>query len=736
MVWIDDKNRLGEGRTHLTHIPRRPSRARIAALALACFQCGTPVSIEAPNSCANVADTQITGRAPACIRLIARDSSAASGFVELHRVASSPFTVSVDESGHQLFAPVITLANLPQPSALGPYSTYIAWAVTPDLARDLKLGVVTNGRTELGVVGLNQFLLTITAERSGDVTRHSGPSLLNGTSPSMALQPHDAPPITRAGTHTAMSMHGGAHDGSAQWVMPPMHRQVPQMAAGLEGLMPNVAPWMPPANAPTAAAVRPREVMTLNAGDSISLVAGLVRRTIAGRPVTMYGFNGQSPGPMIRVDQHARIIVNFTNALDQPTSIHWHGVRLENRFDGTPMATQPAIAPGGTFRYVVTFPDAGIYWYHPHVREDSQQDLGLYGNLFVRSPDAGFFAPADREEVLILDDFLVDEKGVAVPYGADAATHALMGRFGNLFLVNGSPEYTLGVRRGDVVRFYFTNASSTRVFNISIPGARLKLVGGDVGLIAREAWVSSVVIAPAERYIVDVRFDSGGRVALLNHIQGVDRFRGTFFDESDTLGIVTVASSTAPAASTFDRLRRNAGVSRDIERYRSRIAAPPDYTLQLTLDTAQTLPFELWQTLRNEVWPGTPVEWTGTMPMMDWLATSRQLRWVLRDSASRRENMDVAWRFHTGDVVRIRLVNDARILHPMQHPIHLHGQRFLVVAVDGDPMLNLLWKDTALVPAGSSVDLLVEMTNPGTWMLHCHIAEHMESGMHMMFEVR
>jgi FtsP/CotA-like multicopper oxidase with cupredoxin domain len=709
----------------------------MAALALACFQCSAPpnVAVHAPCADAHAVEApQITGRAPACMHLIARDSSAATGFVELHRVASSPFTVSVDERGHQLFAPAITLANLPEPSTLGPYTTYVAWAVTPDLARDVKLGVVKNGRTEVGVVGLNQFLLMITAERSADVGRHSGPAILNGTSPSMALQPHDAPPITRAAPDAEMSMHGNAHPGSLQWVMPPMHRQAPQMAAGLEGLVPNVMPWMPPENTSTVA-VRPREVLTVNDGDSISLVAGLVRRTIAGRPVTMYGFNGQSPGPMIRVDQKSRIVVNFTNALDQPTSIHWHGVRLENRYDGTPMATQAAIAPRGTFRYVVTFPDAGIYWYHPHVREDAQQDLGLYGNLFVRSPDAGFFGPADREEVLILDDFLIDEKGAAVPYGADAATHALMGRFGNLFLVNGSPEYTLGVTRGAIVRFFLTNASSTRVFNVSIPGARLKLVGGDVGLAARETWVSNVVIAPAERYIVDVRFDSSGRVPLLNHVQGVDRFRGAFFDEIDTLGVVSVGPGAAPAASAFDRLRENASVSRDIERFRSRFAAPPDYTLQLTLDTAQTLPFELWQTLRNEVWPGAPVEWTGTMPMMDWLATSRQLRWVLRDSATQRENMKVAWRFRAGDVVRIRLVNDARILHPMQHPIHLHGQRFLVVAVDGDPMQTLLWKDTALVPAGSTVDLLVEMTNPGKWMLHCHIAEHMESGMHLMFDV-
>ena len=647
--------------------------------------------------------------------------------------------MSVDKSGRQLIAPVITLANLPDPSTLGPYSTYIAWAVTPDLARDLKLGVVKNGRTEVGVVGFNQFLLMITAERSADVSQHAGPAILNGTSPSMALQPHDAPPITRTAPHAEMSMHGDAHPGAPQWVMPPMHRQVPQMAAGLEGLVPNVMPWMPSASTSPVAAVRPREVLTLKDGDSISLVAGIVRRTIAGRSVTMYGFNGQSPGPMLRVDQTSHIVVNFTNALSQPTTIHWHGVRLENRYDGTPMPSQAAVAPGATFRYVVTFPDAGIYWYHPHVREDAQQDLGLYGNLFVRSPDAGFFAPADREEVLILDDFLIDDQGTPVPYGADATTHALMGRFGNLFLVNGSAEYTLGVGQGAVVRFFLTNASNTRVFNVSIPGARMKLVGGDVGLIARETWVSNVVIAPAERYIVDVRFDSSGRMPLVNHVQGVDRFRGVFFDETDTLGVVTVAPSAAPiatpAAAAFGRLRENASVSRDVERYRSRFAVPPDYTLQLTLDTAQTLPFELWQTLRNEVWPGTPVEWTGTMPMMDWLATSRQLRWVLRDSVSHRENMNVAWRLRRGDLVRIRLVNDARILHPMQHPIHIHGQRFLVVAVDGDPMQNLLWKDTALVPAGSTVDLLVEMTNPGTWMLHCHIAEHMESGMHLMFDV-
>jgi hypothetical protein len=174
-------------------------------------------NVAAPNRCADAAAVdapQITGRAPACIRLVARDSSAAAGFVELHRVA----IVAVHgERGRRV---VISCSRrrshspISRAGTLGPYSTYVAWAVTPDLARDVKLGVVTNGRTEVGVVGLNQFLLMITAERSADVTRQLGPAILNGTSPSMALQPHDAPPITRAAPHAAMSMHGDAHPGA------------------------------------------------------------------------------------------------------------------------------------------------------------------------------------------------------------------------------------------------------------------------------------------------------------------------------------------------------------------------------------------------------------------------------------------------------------------------------------------------------------------------------------------
>ena len=205
----------------------------------------------------------------------------------------------------------------------------------------------------------------------------------------------------------------------------------------------------------------------------------------------MYGYNGQYPGPLIEVKQGATIVVRFHNAIDLPSSVQRHGVRLDNRFDGTVGVTQEAVLPGGSFTYTVHFPDAGIYWYHPHVREDVQQDLGLYGNMLVRARAADELAPVNREAVLMLDDIEVGERG-AMLYGASAPTHALMGRFGNVLLVNGEPRWSLRVKKGEVVRFYLTNASSARLFNVSFGGARMKVVAGDLGRFAREEMVPSV----------------------------------------------------------------------------------------------------------------------------------------------------------------------------------------------------------------------------------------------------
>ncbi len=105
------------------------------------------------------------------------------------------------------------------------------------------------------------------------------------------------------------------------------------------------------------------------------------------------------------------------------------------------------------------------------------------------------------------------------------------------------------------------------------------------------------------------------------------------------------------------------------------------------------------------------------------------------DAASGAENTDISWSFRVGDVVKIRLHNDRGAFHAMQHPLHIHGQRFLVLEQNGEPNQNLVWKDTVLLPAGSTTDILLELSNPGRWIVHCHISEHLESGMKFVFDV-
>jgi suppressor of ftsI len=505
------------------------------------------------------------------------------------------------------------------------------------------------------------------------------------------------------------------------------------MPPGMMALRPDAEPFLP--RAPDAPEARPREVVELRDGDVFELTAGPVRRTINGRTLTMYGFNGQYPGPLIRVGEDARVTVRFHNRLDLPTAVHWHGIRLDNRSDGVPFVTQAPVAPGDSFRYEIHFRDPGIYWYHPHHREDIQQDLGLYGNILVSAPRPDFFSPVNREEVLMLDDLLLADAGL-VPFGRETPTHALMGRFGNLMLVNGEPGYRLEARRGEVVRFFLTNASNTRTFNLSFGGAPMKVVGSDVGRFEREEWVESVVIAPAERYIVEARFAEAGEWAMTNRVQAIDHVAGSFLPQVDTLGIVRVGAEPAERdfSAAFQRLREHEEVAAELERFRPHFDRPPDHTLVLTME-AQGLPFPVYAMMRGDSAYFHPVEWSSTMEEMNWVATGKEVEWILRDPTTGAQNMDVRWRFRVGDLVKIRLVNARDALHAMHHPIHIHGQRFLVVSQNGVPNPNLVWKDTMLLPVGQTADILLELSNPGDWMLHCHIAEHMETGMHMVFTV-
>ena len=526
-------------------------------------------------------------------------------------------------------------------------------------------------------------------------------------------------------------------DMSGGWRMVPMDPNM-IMLPGLTGVVPVVGAFLPaaginPTNFPEA---EPSQVVEMIDGDTLDIEVSIVRRSLNGHEMVMFGYNRQYPGPLIRAPKDATLIVRVRNEIELPTTIHWHGVRLANEFDGVPGVTQEAIQRGESFLYEVHVPDAGMFWYHPHAREDVQQDLGLFGNLLVTSPNPNYYGPVHREEILVLDDILMDEQG-ALPWGESAPTHALMGRFGNVMMVNGETDHQLSAKKGEVVRFFLTNVANSRTFNVTFGGAQVKLIASDVGRFEREVWVESVVIAPAERYVVDVRFEEPGTTLIANSIQAINHFRGEFYPHVDTLSIVTVSTETAaPGISdSFDSLRVHDEIAAELEPYRPHLNREPDYELEATL-RVQDLPPAIVLSMEADTLFFPPMEWNDAMPVMNWLSTGDQVTWILKDRDTGAENADIDWNFKVGDLVKMRIFNSPDSFHPMNHPIHIHGQRFLVTAMDGAENQNLAWKDTAIVPVGSSMDLLVEMSNPGEWMLHCHIAEHLSAGMMFSFTVQ
>ena len=478
------------------------------------------------------------------------------------------------------------------------------------------------------------------------------------------------------------------------------------------------------------------QIVELQSGDTYDLVASPVRKEIGGKTYTMLAYNGSIPGPLIKVAQGAEVTINFTNDTDMKTLLHSHGVRMDNAFDGS-QTSQEEMEPGETFSYKLKFPDIGIYWYHPHVREDLQQELGLYGGYLVVPSAEDYWSPVNGEVALFLDDILIENGKINL--SEKGADHTLMGRFGNVMLVNGETDYILNVKKGEVIRLYVTNAANARPFNFSIEGVRMKLVGADGGATEREEWENAVIIGPSERSVVEVLFETEGSYAIQNITP----------DKTYTLGRVTVSDDGASPsyAEAFATLRTNILAIKSIDPYRQYFERPIDKHLTLTIDMMGGM---MGSTSGHMMPDGTMmgggmgmmgsvpeggIEWDDDMQMMNAMSNKEMTNWKIVDQATRRANMDIDWEFKVGDVVKIRITNDAASAHPMQHPIHFHGQQFLVLDRNGVKQTNLAWKDTVLVPAGQYVDILLNVTNPGDWMAHCHIAEHLESGMMMEFKV-
>jgi FtsP/CotA-like multicopper oxidase with cupredoxin domain len=212
-----------------------------------------------------------------------------------------------------------------------------------------------------------------------------------------------------------------------------------------------------------------------------------------GRVVPGYGFNGQVPGPAIEADVGDTLVVELTNALPEPTSIHWHGLRVPAEMDGTQLVQQP-IPPGQTFRYRFVLPDAGTFWYHPHVNETVQLEKGLYGTLIVRGHDEPHL---DGERVLVLDDLKLDRKGNLARFGGFKERHE--GRRGDTRLMNGKAEPELEIAAGQVERWRIVNASSSRYVLLSIGSRPFIILGTDGGLIPEPVTAAQVLLAPADR---------------------------------------------------------------------------------------------------------------------------------------------------------------------------------------------------------------------------------------------
>ena len=515
---------------------------------------------------------------------------------------------------------------------------------------------------------------------------------------------------------------------------------------------------------------RPVEQIELADGDHFELCVAPVAKRIGTSTVRMLGYNGSIPGPTIKVKEGAEITVDIENNGDLQTTVHWHGLRLDNRYDGT-HETQPPIEMGERFTVQVTFPDPGVYWYHPHIRQDYGQEMGLYGNVLVEPADLDYWPPANREVPLTLDDILLDEEGNVGPFSRTETTHSAMGRFGDLLLVGGETDQTISARQGEVVRFYLTNTANTRVFKVALPGATMKLVGGDSGHVEHEQFVDEVVLAPSERVVVDVLFERPGELTLEHRTP----------DRTYTLAEVIVSEDPAEPSfrSEFEALRTNADMVDERDRIAPYLEAEPDkrlvfiaemdmeapegagpvtYTCPMHPEVVsrepghcpkcgmKLLPAQLVAAAgghehgeggdEHDHAGGDGIEWEDDMVEVNRMTTPANMHWKLIDRETGAENAAIDWRFKVGDQVKIRLLNEMAGDHPMHHPFHVHGAgRFLILARDGVTEQNLVWKDTVLVRTGETVDILLDVSNPGLWMAHCHIAEHHESGMMFSFNV-
>lgn len=405
---------------------------------------------------------------------------------------------------------------------------------------------------------------------------------------------------------------------------------------------------------------------------------------------SLWTFGASAPGPEIRLKQGDRLVRRVENALPEPTSVHWHGIRIVNEMDGVPGLTQTAILPGETFDYDFTVPDAGTYWYHSHSRSFEQVARGLYGALIVEEGEA---PDVDREEVLILDDWLVDPETSQL-YDSFGSMHDMShgGRIGNYITTNAVNDLLLTARRNERMRLRLINAATARVFPLRLDRLQGWIVALDgMPLAAPRKVEGPFLLAPAQRVdlIVDVTAEEGG-MAHLSHVE-----RGEVFSQ--------VAFEVSGEAATVVR--------------EAPVALPPNRIAEPDLANARPLTMRMEGGMMGGMQSGMM---GGQMRSMRDLAEAGAF-WALNGVVGSMDGEPFA-ELAQGETVRLRFENATAFPHAM----HLHGVHFHEIGPDGAPG-DL--RDTTLVQPDETREVVFVADNPGQWLLHCHMLAHAASGM-------
>jgi FtsP/CotA-like multicopper oxidase with cupredoxin domain len=410
--------------------------------------------------------------------------------------------------------------------------------------------------------------------------------------------------------------------------------------------------------------------------------------------IAVWAYNGTIPGPELRVRQGSRLKVVVENRLTVDTTVHWHGIRLPNAMDGVPHLTQAPIAPGQTFRYEFEVPDAGTYWYHPHLGSPEQVGRGLAGALIVeeREPIA-----VDRDVTLLLSDWRLLSSGQISGDFRNLRDMTHAGRIGNVVTVNGKAAGTaFSVRTGERVRLRILNAANARIFGLTFAGHSPTVIAYDGQPVAPHAPDGGrIVLGPGMR--ADVVLDMTGKPG--------DRFNVTdSFYERHTYRLLELAYADRPLR---DKPREDA------------MALAANVLPELDLASAER--HEL--TFNGGMMGGMMMRGGGGPDMMEMMRAGKV--WFINGVSQIGHVHAPMLSLARGRSCVLAMSNETAWWHPM----HLHGHVFRVLSRNGTPTRHRPWADTVLIAPREKVEVAFVADNPGDWMFHCHVLEHQESGM-------